>query len=82
MRSGGWVAGLVTVLYVVGLKSLFFLGGGRRTEKGLNRRRMEGKRNTMVMMFVGGVVLLFDGLLSYYSYSRKSTGWEFFPNRG
>jgi hypothetical protein len=26
----------------------------------LNRRRREGKRNTMVMMFVGGVVLLFD----------------------
>ena len=27
----------------------------------LNRRRRGGKRNTMVMMFVGGVVLLFDG---------------------
>jgi hypothetical protein len=27
----------------------------------LNRCRRGGKRNTMVMMFVGGVVLLFDG---------------------
>ena len=31
----------------------------------------------MVMMFVGGVVLLFDKLL-FYSYCRKSTGQEFF----
>jgi len=29
----------------------------------LNQRRRGGKRNTMVMMFVGGVVLMFDGFL-------------------
>jgi len=29
----------------------------------LNGHRRGGKRYTMVMMFVGGVVLLFDGLL-------------------
>ena len=29
----------------------------------LNQRRRGGKWVTMVMMFVGGVVLLFDGLL-------------------
>jgi hypothetical protein len=28
----------------------------------LNRRHRGGKWNTMVMMFVGGVVLLFDGI--------------------
>ena len=33
MRSGGWVAGLVTVLYVVSLKSLFFWGGGATDRK-------------------------------------------------
>jgi hypothetical protein len=27
----------------------------------LNRRRRGGKRNTMVMMFVGGIVLMFEG---------------------
>ena len=32
--KGGWVVGLVTVLNVVGLKSLFFLGGERWTENG------------------------------------------------
>ena len=29
----------------------------------LNRRRRGGKQKTMVMMFVGGVVLMFDGFL-------------------
>jgi hypothetical protein len=28
----------------------------------LNRRHRGGKRNTMVMMFVGGVVLVLDGI--------------------
>jgi hypothetical protein len=44
---------------------------------------MGGKRNTMVMMFVGGVVLLFDGLLiPYYSYSKKSMGRELTCTKG
>ena len=29
----------------------------------LNQRRRGGKRNTMAMMFVGGVVLMLDGIL-------------------
>ena len=29
----------------------------------LNRRRRGGKQKTMVMMFVGGVVLMLDGFL-------------------
>ena len=32
----------------------------------------------MVMMFVGGVVLMFDTEFLYYSYRTISTGWEFF----
>jgi hypothetical protein len=44
----------------------------------LNRRCRGGKRNTMVMMFVGGVVLMLDRFFVLFSYRRKSTGQEFF----
>ena len=33
MREGGWVVGLVTVLYVVGLKITNFFGGGDDGQK-------------------------------------------------
>ena len=53
----------------------------------LNRHRRGGKRSTMVMMFVGEVVLLFEGLpvlfllliiygAGVFSFSRSN------PNRG
>jgi hypothetical protein len=44
----------------------------------LNQRRRGDKRNTMVMMFVGGgVVFIVDGIL-VYSYRRNPMGHEFF----
>jgi hypothetical protein len=43
----------------------------------LNRRRRVGQRNTMVMIFVGELCWFLTDFL-YYSYCRKSTGWDFF----
>ena len=43
----------------------------------LNQCQRGGKRNTMVMMFVGGVVLMLDRIPVLFYY-RKATGREFF----
>jgi hypothetical protein len=46
----------------------------------LNRRHRGGKRVTMVMMFVGGGVLLFDGVLVLFLlYDIYGAGVFLFP---
>jgi hypothetical protein len=52
----------------------------------IQRCRGEGKQNTMVMMFVGGVVLLFDGIsilfLQWEIYDAGVFHSRLYPYRG
>ena len=54
MRWGGWVVGLVTVLYVVGLKIAIFLGWGNDGQKFIDKtlaaHGLEEPRNSQKLL--------------------------------
>jgi hypothetical protein len=60
-----------------------FLDGRHASDWGdsLNRRRRGGEWNTIVMMFVGGVVLMFDGFLELFLPLNIYGAGVFFPAR-